>query len=134
MSEAIRLFTLEEATRLLPVLRPILRSIQADKTRLDELHSQIEGITPAMATNGHANRVTEIEIEMARHVQAINDSIHRITELGVELKDLDLGLVDFPSVRDDRVVYLCWNVDEAEIAFWHEVDAGVAGRQPLEKE
>jgi hypothetical protein len=131
MSDQVRLFTLDDASKLLPVLRPMLRAIQNDKRRIDELHAQTEGITPAMATNGHANKVTEIEVEMAQRVQTINSAIHQITEMGVELKDLDLGLVDFPSVRDDRVVYLCWNVDEPSIAFWHEVDAGVAGRQPL---
>lgn len=134
MSDAPKLFTLDEATALLPVLRPILRSIQAGKRELEELHAAIESITPAMATNGHATRVTEIELKMAERLRAINDSINQITAMGVELKDLDLGLVDFPSIRDDRVVYLCWSVDEPEIAFWHELDAGVAGRQPLENQ
>ena len=131
MSETPRLFTHEEASALLPELRPILRKIQKDKRRLDELHNEIDAITPAMATNGHANKVTEIELAMAKLVEELNGSITRITDMQVELKDLDMGLVDFPSLRDDRIVYLCWNVDEPEIAFWHELDAGVAGRQPL---
>lgn len=131
MSETPHLFTLAEASALLPTLRPVLRKIQQDKRRLDELHLQIESITPAMATNGHANKVTEIELEMAGLVESLNESISAISAMHVELKDLELGLVDFPSLRDDRIVYLCWNVDEPEIAFWHELDAGVAGRQPL---
>lgn len=131
MSETPRLFTHEEASELLPELRPILRKIQQDKRRLDELHVEIEQITPAMATNGHANKVTEIELAMAKLVEELNESVARITAMHVELKDLDLGLVDFPSLRDDRIVYLCWNVDEPEIGYWHELDAGVAGRRPL---
>ena len=131
MSEEPRLFTHEEASALLPVLRPILRKLQEDKRRLDKLHAEIESITPAMATNGYATRVTEVEIEMTGIIEEINESISTISGMGVEMKDLDLGLVDFPNLRDDRIVYLCWNVDEPEIAYWHELDAGVAGRQPL---
>jgi hypothetical protein len=131
VTETPRLFTLDEARSLLPQLRPLLHSLRENKRRLDNLHADIETITPAMATNGHAMRVTEIEIGMAELIEELQTAIGTITNLGVELKDIDLGLVDFPSLREDRIVYLCWTVDEADIMFWHELDAGVAGRQPL---
>lgn len=131
MSAMPRLFTLAEATALLPMLRPILRSMQKDKRRLDNLHTDIEAITPAMATNGHGPRLMDIEHEMARLIERLNRDITRISSTGVEVKDIDTGLVDFPSRREGRIVYLCWRVDEPEIRYWHELDAGVAGRQPL---
>lgn len=131
MEEQPRLFTLQEATDLLPVLRPMLLRMQSDKRDLDNLHAEIESITPAMATNGHASKVKAVELDMARLVNSLNDALTRISAMGVEVKDIDMGLVDFPSLRGDRIVYLCWTVDEPEIAFWHELDAGIAGRQPL---
>jgi hypothetical protein len=131
MDEVPRLFTVEQARSLLPDLRPLLLSMREQKRKLDNLHADMENISPAMATNGHATRVTEIELAMAELIEGLQSAIGKISDLGVELKDIDLGLVDFPSLREDRIVYLCWTVDEADIAFWHELDAGVAGRQPL---
>ena len=131
MTETPQLFTLERARSLLPQLRPLLISLRENKRKLDNLHADIETITPAMATNGHAVRVTEIEIAMAELIDRLQTAIGSISDLGVELKDIDLALVDFPSLREDRIVYLCWTVDEEDITFWHELDAGVVGRQPL---
>jgi hypothetical protein len=61
----------------------------------------------------------------------INAELLKVQELGVELKDPALGLIDFPSVRDDKIVYLCWRLGELNIAYWHDTDTGFAGRQPL---
>jgi hypothetical protein len=131
MEQSRRLFTVSEAKALLPTLRPLLKSIQSSKRALDAGSDEIQSLTESMKTNGQATRATEIELRMAELVEEIREKLITIHEMGVEMKDLDLGLVDFPSTRDGRVVYLCWTVDEPEIAFWHEVDAGVAGRQPL---
>lgn len=131
MENPPRLFTLEEATALLPVLTPILRLIQENKRRLDELQTQLEGFTPAMRTNGHAAQAAAVELEISSLVEALQSDIAEVQRLGVEIKDLDMGLVDFPSLRDGRVVYLCWQVDEPEIAFWHDLHTGLAGREPL---
>jgi hypothetical protein len=64
-------------------------------------------------------------------VDEINERLARINSWGVELKGLDEGLVDFPAERDGHTVYLCWKLGEDRIAWWHEIDAGFAGRQPL---
>ena len=69
--------------------------------------------------------------EAERRVQAIQQSMQRLTELGVEVKGIEDGLVDFPSLREGRLVYLCWRIGEPDILYWHELDAGFRGRQAL---
>lgn len=132
MAQTPRLFTLPEATALLPVLTPILRGIQEQKRRLDELRVQMSGLTPAMRTNGHAAQAAEIEMEMTEILESLQTEVAEIHALGVEIKDFDRGLVDFPSLRDGKIVYLCWMVDEPDIRFWHELDTGLAGRKLLD--
>lgn len=131
MQQSPRLFTHAEASALIPVLRPMLRSIQEKKRELDGLRARLEKYTDAMRTNGHASEVARLEITVHAVVDAIRSALTGIQELGVEVKDLDMGLVDFPALRDGRVVYLCWMVDEPRIEFWHELDTGLAGREPL---
>jgi hypothetical protein len=57
--------------------------------------------------------------------------IHQILDLGIEIKDINMGLIDFPALKDGHTVYLCWRYEEERILFWHEIDAGFAGRQPI---
>jgi hypothetical protein len=106
-----RLFTLDEANELLPTLIPLL--------------------TPSMRSNGHGAEAADLDQRLADIATELSLGIRQVLELGVEIKDLNLGLIDFPSVRDNRIVYLCWRLGEGPIAFWHELDTGFAGRQPL---
>lgn len=131
MQQQPRLFTHEEANVLIPVLRPILRSIQEQKRELDKLRLKLEPYTAAMRTNGHATEVAQLEINLRDLVNSIDAAVTEIQNRGVEVKDLDMGLVDFPAQRNGRIVYLCWMVDEPQIDFWHELDTGIAGREPL---
>lgn len=126
-----RLFTCDEASALLPALRPLLRGIQADKRGLDEARQRLAQLTAAVRANGGAVEARALSDVIERAMESLRAAMESIQRMGVELKDLDSGLVDFPSQRGDRVVYLCWRVDEPDIAFWHELDAGVRGRQPL---
>lgn len=127
----MRLFTLAEARALLPVLRPILLALQASHRMLHDARRDLSELTPEMRSNGSAKLARELEDVVTGAVEALRAGIARIEELGVELKDIQSGLVDFPAQREGRVVYLCWRVDEADIGYWHELDAGAAGRQPL---
>lgn len=126
-----RLFSHEEASALTPVLRPMLRSIQEKKRELDRLRVRLEPYTEAIRINGHATEVAGMEFKLRELVDSLRASVIEIQDLGVEVKDLDMGLVDFPALRNGRTVYLCWMVDEPQIDFWHELDAGIAGREPL---
>lgn len=129
-----RYFTLEEATALLPEVTPILQEIVALRERLAGIEQGLVGLHWKARTNGHVTPEGSFgEGESARsELRAqISARIARLTELGIELKDPATGLIDFPTMREGRVVYLCWRLGESAIEYWHDLDAGFAGRQPL---
>lgn len=127
-----RYFTVEEARMLVPRLRGLLTALQAEKRELDRELAELRRLAPLAFLNGHGARFQTHEMRVAELARAIREKVRQIHDLGVEVKDLDMGLVDFPSLRDGREVYLCWKVDEPTVAYWHERDAGFRGRQPLE--
>ena len=127
-------FTLEEATALLPTLRPILERIIMLRARLERTERDLVSLHWKARTNGHANHEGSFgEGQSARTdlMAEINAELVKIHDLGVELKDPALGLIDFPAMRDGKVVYLCWRLGERAIEYWHDTDTGFSGRQPL---
>ncbi|MCX7623240.1 MAG: DUF2203 domain-containing protein [Thermomicrobium sp.] len=128
-----RYFTVEEARALVPRLRALLVAAQTEKRELDRELSELRRIEPLAFLNGSARKLEAHEQRIATLVRSLREKIRAIHELGVEVKDLEVGLVDFPSLRDGREVYLCWKIDEPTVAFWHELDAGFRGRRPLEE-
>jgi hypothetical protein len=122
-----KLFTVEEANALLPKLKELLGDVAIHRDALRERAPRLEPILQAAKTNGGGRVGSEYGVEAYNLYLAIE----RIRGLGVILKDLDMGLLDFPHERDGRVVFLCWHPPEESVAFWHEIEAGYAGRQPL---
>ncbi|CAN5221008.1 DUF2203 domain-containing protein [soil metagenome] len=122
-----RLFTVEEANSLLPKLQELLLDVGRHRDELREKAPHMEPILRASATNGGGKIGSEYGVEAYN----LYSTIERIREEGVVLKDLEMGLLDFPHERDGRVVFLCWHPPEERVAFWHEIDAGYAGREPL---
>lgn len=121
-------FTLQEANEALDAIRPWMDELQT--IRLTILANQPEA-WPALersAGNG-GNRALS---NMVQDFEKLDALVHRIQETGAILKDINLGLLDFPALREGREVYLCWQYGEGDIAFWHEVETGYAGRQPIE--
>ncbi|HET7037015.1 MAG TPA: DUF2203 domain-containing protein [Thermomicrobiaceae bacterium] len=127
-----KLFTLEEARALLPRLRELLTALQAERREMAEELRALERLTSAMRANGHAAEAARREKRLGSLTAAIRGGLQQLAALGVEVKDVDSGLVDFPSLREGRIVYLCWRLDEPTIAYWHELDTGFLGREPLE--
>ncbi len=128
-----RLFTLDEARALLPRVRALALAMRARKAEF-ERHQQALAILGREADATHAAHGEAV----ARHrasVEAIAADIQGMIEeasaLGVEVKGIDQGLLDFPAERDGRVVYLCWMADEPDISYWHDLHTGFRGRQPL---
>ena len=130
----MRHFTPEEANAALAEVRPLVermvghrRDHVAALARQEELEARIRGngggIPPAQLAEAAAE-VDRLERSLAR-------TVDEIAELGVEIKDVDEGLVDFPALRGGETVLLCWRLGEDEIAYWHTVDGGFAGRRPL---
>ena len=132
--EQRRFFTLEEANSQVPWLAGQVQRIAEARGDLARLRRELEAIVRKSRGNGH----TEVNQELAakrRETEAIADRLAQLTQevhdRGIILRDPDRGLVDFPSLREGREVSLCWLAGEERIGFWHEVDTGFAGRQPL---
>ncbi|TAH36937.1 MAG: DUF2203 family protein [Planctomycetota bacterium] len=124
-----RYFTVAEARELLPQVRRHMNRIQAAKEAILKVSpEQWPALEKAMG-NGGAAAVTQA----LQHTQVLERAVRSILKLGVQIKDLDKGLLDFPSLREGREVSLCWMHGEDDIRWWHETDAGFAGRQPLDE-
>ena len=129
-----RYFTPEEANALLPDVRPVAERLVAHRRAMAVMASRRARYVQQIAGNGgdfdpHEQRA--LEEEFGREGEAVAACVAQLEELGVLVKDLDRGLVDFPALRDGEEVLLCWEVGEDEIAFWHGLDEGFAGRKPL---
>jgi hypothetical protein len=122
-----RLFTVEEANALLPRLREILDDVALHRDALREKAPQMEPVLRAAIGNGGGKAGSDYGLEAYN----LYLDIERIRGLGVVLKDLDMGLLDFPHEREGRVVFLCWHPPEERVEYWHDLDAGYSGRQPL---
>jgi hypothetical protein len=123
-----RLFTLAEANSLIPQLNSRLMSIKQAKEILQRTKDDIRKAS-ACAPYGGGSTVGALYINS---LQQVSSQVKAIQELGVLVKDLDIGLCDFPHVRDGRVVFLCWKLGEQEIGWWHETTTGYKDRCPLE--
>lgn len=128
-----KIYTLDEARALLPRLRPMLTEIRNLRHEIDAHTATLKEMTPQAKTNGHAPEVARLEGRISICVDAIRERLDEIRELDVEVKDLEMGLVDFLSRREGRIVYLCWAVDEPTISFWHDLNSGFRSRQPLDE-
>ncbi|MFN7946407.1 MAG: DUF2203 domain-containing protein [Blastocatellia bacterium] len=123
----MKLFTLKEANALLPELRRLLEGIQQERRVLRRLEPHIKLAGERATENGGSPAGVRYITALSR----ITDHAHAILSLGVQIKDFDRGLCDFPHERAGEIVYLCWQYGEDTIEWWHEIDAGFAGRQPL---
>ena len=123
-----RVFTLAEAQGLIPRLRSLIEEISEAWNRIRELNPEIQKARDAAAFDGFSKFGVEY-VEAVSHLMLL---IHQVKDMGVILKDADKGLCDFPYMRQGRVVYLCWQLGEERIEYWHDIEAGFAGREPLD--
>ena len=123
-----RLFTLSEANHLIPQLNTRLMSVRQAKAVLARTKDDIRKAS-AQAQYGGGSTVGPLYISS---LQQISTNLQAIQEMGVLVKDLEMGLCDFPHLRDGRAVFLCWKLGEQEIKWWHETSTGYKDRCPLE--
>jgi len=121
-------FTLAEARSWLPELRRRFARIHALYAELQELRGDYEKVLAAIRANGSAPKETGFEARAAE----LQNLLREIVEAGIEVKDVGRGLVDFPHLRGGEEVFLCWEVGEDDIRYWHRIEDGFAGRTPLE--
>jgi hypothetical protein len=129
-------FTLSEAHTLLPVLEALLKRAQAAGQRAAELGIEMQQLSQRIFLSGglHVNvaQAARRRAEREKALQEAHDTVVEIDEIGVQVKDLEKGLLDFPCVLDGNTVLLCWKLGEKEIGFWHTPEEGFEGRKPLD--
>jgi hypothetical protein len=130
-----RYFTPEEASELLPQVRVAAETLVEHRRALVEATTKRAELATRIAGNGgdfDPQEPRELEEELEREAEAVARAVSSLEELGVQVKDLDHGLVDFPALRaNGEEVLLCWRVGEDEIGYWHGLEEGFAGRKPL---
>ena len=135
--EKKKYFTVEEANAALPLVRAIVadvvrqyREVSERKARLDQIRPSRPKVERA-AGDPYREELAQVEEDLDKDIARLQEFVDELDSLGVELKDVNRGLVDFRSLMDGREVYLCWLLGEDEVSHWHELDAGFAGRQSL---
>ncbi len=125
----MKLFTIDEANALLPAVRVQLENIKAHYGLLSSLRETVKAAATSAALGGGGMESGSLYVKSLYEVGKITTELH---ESGIQLKDYSRGLIDFPSLRDGRVVLLCWQLGEGDrIEWWHDIEAGFAGRQPI---
>ena len=130
-----RLFTPAEANSALAEVRPAAERLVALRERMRELERTQGELVTAIGGNGGgyaASDLNSAQGELTGLAEAASACVERPEELGVSIKDFDLGLLDFPSLRGDEVVELCWHAGEERVGFWHRLGEGYAGRKPID--
>ncbi|MFN0056729.1 MAG: DUF2203 domain-containing protein [Planctomycetales bacterium] len=130
-------YTIDEANHALPLVRAIAsdivrqyRDISERKERLDQVQRS-RGKRGRQARDVYGEELAQVEQDLEKDIETLQGYVDELDRLGVEVKDFSRGLVDFRSLMDGREVYLCWQLGEADVAHWHELDAGFSGRQSL---
>ena len=132
-----RTFTLEEAQSLLPVLDSLLRTAISAKKLMEEVEAEQQTLAHRVFLNGGTYLdvvpLARRKAERVKAEQRARDALAEIDSIGVQVKDLDIGLLDFPCEVDGNVVLLCWKMGEAAITHWHGTEEGFAGRKPIDE-
>jgi hypothetical protein len=134
---ADRSFTLEEAQSLLPVLESLLRAAIDGKKLIETVDAELEDLAHRVFLSGgllvNIIQVARRKAEREKTIQRVKDTLAEIDSTGVQVKDLDIGLLDFPCQVEGRTVLLCWKLGEKGITHWHDTSEGFAGRKPIDE-
>jgi hypothetical protein len=126
MSEPPRYFTFEQASAVVRLIRPLMAEILRIRQSIVDQQPNLWPVLEHAAGNGGSREASQV----AQEFQRLDGLVREIQATGAIIKDINTGLVDFPALREGREVYLCWKYGEDELSFWHDLDAGFAGRQP----
>lgn len=132
-----RTFTVSEAQSLLPILESLLRSAMQAKAVIEEVDAEMQELANRVFLNGgtlvNIVQVARRKAERDKAVQRAKDAVAEIDATGVQVKDLDIGLLDFPCLVGEEVILLCWKLGETTVTHWHGTQEGFAGRKPIDE-
>jgi hypothetical protein len=132
-----RTFTFDEAQSLLPVLESLLRNAISGKKFIEDVDGEFQELSHRVFLSGgmflNIVPLARRKAEREKTIQRVKDALAEIDAMGVQVKDLDIGLLDFPCEVDGRTVLLCWKLGEKSIQHWHSVSEGFAGRKPIDQ-
>lgn len=132
---SLRTFTLDEAHSLLPVLESLLRAAVSAKKLMDEIEAEQQALNHRIFLNGgtflDVVPLARRKAERAKAEQRAKDALDEIGSIGVQVKDLNMGLLDFPCEVEGQIILLCWKLGEKAITHWHSAEEGFAGRKPI---
>lgn len=137
MADAPKIFTVDEANGMLEQVRPLLQQLQGLQASLLKTNQRLDEAVSRLAQgNGYPldelkTQVTELTSHQLNLIEAFQSALAQLEQLGCVVKDISVGLVDFYALRDSELVFLCWRMDEDHVRFWHRVEDGFAGRQPV---
>ena len=121
-------FTLQEANEALNIIRPLMDEVQVIRQKILENQPEAWPAIEKSAGNG-GNRALS---NLVQDFEKLDALVHQIQDMGAQIKDINTGLLDFSALKNGREVYLCWQHGEDDIQYWHEIEAGFAGRQPIQ--
>ncbi|MBI5758914.1 MAG: DUF2203 domain-containing protein [Planctomycetales bacterium] len=131
-------FTVEKANQALPLVRSIVSDIVKQFQEVNDRKQRLDRIRESRGSGGRSahpmydDELRQVEDELEADISRLQEFVEELDRIGVELKDVNRGLVDFPAMMDGHEVYLCWHLGEDKVGFWHELDAGFGGRQALD--
>jgi hypothetical protein len=132
-----RTFSLEEAQSLLPILESLLRAAIGGKKIMEEVEAEMQALNHRIFLNGGTHvdvvAVARRKAERAKAEQRAKDALAEINSIGVQVKDIEIGLLDFPCEVEGSIVLLCWKMGEDSITHWHSPEEGFAGRKPIDE-
>ncbi|HYL92417.1 MAG TPA: DUF2203 domain-containing protein [Alphaproteobacteria bacterium] len=132
----MKTFTLEEAETLLPVLKSLLQRSMDGKKLIEKIDKELQDLNHRIFLSGGLSvdvpAVARRRAERDKTLQEIKDALAEISAIGVQVKDLDTGLLDFPCAVGDQIILLCWKFGEERIGFWHSLEEGFQGRKPVD--
>lgn len=130
-----RHYTLEEANLMIPRLSVLLKHLQALGRQKGMVDNRVTEVEQKVHGNGHHNPIEDSTVVQASSAltDALRADLRQLDDWEIELKDIGTGLIDFRAMREGREVYLCWRLGEPEVAYWHELSTGVAGRLPVDE-
>jgi hypothetical protein len=133
----MKTFTIDEAQSLLPVLESLLKRALESKEAAEKVEAQLAEISRRIYLAGgmrvNVSEAGRMRTEMDAHLQRVKETIAEIDSIGVQVKDVEAGLLDFPCRMDDQIVLLCWRMGETSIDHWHTIESGFQGRQPVDE-